>query len=371
MRKQFEQSEGRSKALKAALQNVEKHCGRRTVQLLGDDTRADVRAIPSGSLTLDIALGGGGYPAGRIIEIYGPESSGKTTLALSAIAEVQRGGGTAMIIDTEHALDPSWAATLGVDLDQLYMSQPDTGEDALYSLEQMTRSGALDVIVVDSVAALTPKAEIEGEMGDAVVGLHARLMSQAMRKLRGIVASTGTTVIFTNQLRHKIGVMFGSPETTTGGNALKFYASIRLDVRKRESIKVGDEYVGNRTKVRVVKNKVAPPMREAEIELMFARGFNTIGEIVDLGVKCGLIEKSGSWYSYKGEQLCQGREKCMELVQDKPALMAELYGGIRSEFGLDESSEDYLKEPELGVEGAKSSGGGTVDEDESAESKSA
>ena len=314
----------KANALAQALGNIEKNYGRGAIMKLGDENVEKVEVIPSGSIGLNYALGVGGYPKGRIIEIYGPESSGKTTLALHAIAESQKRGGTAAIIDAEHAFDRFYAENLGVDVDNLLISQPDNGEQALEIAEQLIRSAAIDIIVVDSVAALVPKNEIEGEMGDRNVGLQARLMSQAMRKLTAAIARTNTTCIFINQLREKIGVMFGNPETTTGGNALKFYSSVRLDIRRVTSIKDGDNVIGNQVRVKVVKNKVAPPFRKTEFEITFGEGISKIGEIVDLGVEYGIIQKSGSWFSYNGSKLAQGRDATKTLLRDNPELCEEL-----------------------------------------------
>ena len=316
--------EGKLKALQAAMSKIEKDFGKGSIMKLGDEHIENVDVIPTGSIGLNAALGVGGYPKGRIIEIYGPESSGKTTLAIHAIAEAQKAGGIAAFIDAEHAFDRFYAQKLGVDVDNLWISQPDNGEQALEIADQLIRSSAIDIIVIDSVAALTPKKEIEGDMGDSAVGLHARLMSQALRKLTSTIAKTNTTCIFINQLREKIGVMFGNPETTTGGNALKFYASVRLDIRKGAAIKDGEEILGNLTKVKVVKNKVAPPFRRAEFEIMFGEGISRIGEILDLGVEYGIITKSGSWFSYDGAKLAQGRDAVKALLKDNPELCEEL-----------------------------------------------
>jgi recombination protein RecA len=312
------------KALQAAMAKIEKDFGKGSIMRMGDEQIEHVDVIPTGSIGLNAALGVGGYPRGRIIEIYGPESSGKTTLAIHAIAECQKSGGVAAFIDAEHAFDRFYAAKLGVDIDNLLISQPDNGEQALEIADQLIRSSAIDIIVIDSVAALTPKKEIEGDMGDSAVGLHARLMSQALRKVTSTISKTNTTCIFINQLREKIGVMFGNPETTTGGNALKFYASVRLDIRKVTSIKDGDQVVGNQVRVKVVKNKVAPPFRKAEFEITFGEGISKIGEIVDLGVEYGLIKKSGSWFSYGDSKLGQGRDAVKQLLTDNPELCEEL-----------------------------------------------
>ena len=316
------------KALQAAMAKIEKDFGKGSIMKMGDEKIENVEVIPTGSIGLNAALGVGGYPKGRIIEIYGPESSGKTTLAIHAIAECQKAGGVAAFVDAEHAFDRFYAEKLGVDVDNLYISQPDNGEQALEIADQLIRSSAVDILVVDSVAALTPKKEIEGDMGDSAVGLHARLMSQALRKLTGTIAKTKTTCIFINQLREKIGVMFGNPETTTGGNALKFYASVRLDIRKVTAIKDGDDIVGNQVRVKVVKNKVAPPFRKAEFEITFGEGVSRIGEIVDLGVEYDIIKKSGSWFSYGDTKLGQGREAVKEMLKDNPELCDELEAQI-------------------------------------------
>lgn len=312
------------KALQAAMAKIEKDFGHGSIMKLGDEKVENIDVIPTGSIGLNAALGVGGYPKGRIIEIYGPESSGKTTLAIHAIAECQKAGGIAAFIDAEHAFDRFYASKLGVDVDNLYMSQPDNGEQALEIADQLIRSSAIDIIVIDSVAALTPKAEIEGDMGDNKVGLQARLMSQALRKLTSNISKTNTTCIFINQLREKIGVMFGNPETTTGGNALKFYASVRIDIRKGSPIKNGEEILGNLVKVKVVKNKVAPPFRRCEFDIMYGEGISRTGEIIDLGVSTGLIKKSGSWYSYEGSRLAQGRDATKKLLLDNPELSDEL-----------------------------------------------
>ena len=316
------------KALQAAMAQIEKNFGKGSIMKLGDESVQEVEVIPTGSVGLNAALGVGGYPRGRVIEIYGPESSGKTTLAIHAIAEAQKNGGIAAIIDAEHAFDRFYAKNLGVDIDNLLIAQPDNGEQALEIADQLIRSSAVDLVIVDSVAALTPKAEIEGDMGENKVGLQARLMSQALRKLTATIAKTNTTCIFINQLREKIGVMFGNPETTTGGNALKFYASIRIDIRKGTHIKDGDEVIGNQTKVKVVKNKVAPPFRKAEFDIMFGEGISRTGEIVDLGVDFGIVKKSGSWFSYGETKLAQGRDATKQLLADNPELAEELEAKI-------------------------------------------
>ena len=315
-------------ALQAAMSRIEKDFGKGSIMKLGDTNIENVEVIPSGSISLNAALGVGGYPKGRIIEIYGPESSGKTTLAIHAIAEAQKAGGIAAFIDAEHAFDRFYAQKLGVNIDNLWISQPDNGEQALEIADQLIRSAAVDIIVIDSVAALTPKKEIEGDMGDNVVGLHARLMSQALRKMTSNISRTNTTCIFINQLREKIGVMFGNPETSTGGNALKFYASVRLDIRRVTSIKDGDEVIGNQVRVKVVKNKVAPPFRKAEFEITFGEGISKVGEILDLGVEHGIIQKSGSWFSYNGSKLSQGRDAVKALLKDNPELCEEIEAQI-------------------------------------------
>ena len=315
-------------ALQAAMSRIEKDFGKGSIMKLGDTNIENVEVIPSGSISLNAALGVGGYPKGRIIEIYGPESSGKTTLAIHAIAEAQKAGGIAAFIDAEHAFDRFYAQKLGVNIDNLWISQPDNGEQALEIADQLIRSAAVDIIVIDSVAALTPKKEIEGDMGDNVVGLHARLMSQALRKMTSNISRANTTCIFINQLREKIGVMFGNPETTTGGNALKFYASVRLDIRRVTSIKDGDEVIGNQVRVKVVKNKVAPPFRKAEFEITFGEGISKVGEILDLGVEHGIIQKSGSWFSYNGSKLSQGRDAVKALLKDNPELCEEIEAQI-------------------------------------------
>jgi recombination protein RecA len=325
--------ENRKKALVAALGQIEKQFGKGSVMRLGDASATyDVESVSTGSLGLDIALGVGGLPRGRVIEIYGPESSGKTTLTLQVIAEAQRLGGTAAFVDAEHALDPVYAGKLGVNVQELLVSQPDTGEQALEITDMLVRSSAVDIIVIDSVAALTPKAEIEGEMGDAHVGLQARLMSQALRKLTGNIKRSNTIVIFINQIRMKIGVMFGNPETTTGGNALKFYASVRLDIRRIGAIKNGEEVVGNQTRVKVVKNKVAPPFREAEFEIMYGQGISRNGEIIDIGVAQGLVEKSGSWYSYNGERIGQGKENARTFLETHPDIARDIEAKLREKL---------------------------------------
>jgi recombination protein RecA len=324
----------KQRALEAALAQIDRAFGKGSVMKLGDKGKiVEIEAISTGSLGLDLALGIGGLPKGRVVEVYGPESSGKTTLALHVVAEVQKTGGTAAFIDAEHALDPSYAHKLGVNLDDLLVSQPDTGEQALEITDTLVRSGAVDVIVIDSVAALTPRAEIEGEMGDSLPGLQARLMSQALRKLTASISKSGTLVIFINQIRMKIGVMYGSPETTTGGNALKFYASVRLDIRRTGSIKSRDEVVGNSTRVKVVKNKVAPPFREVEFDIMYGQGISKLGEIIDLGVKAGVVEKSGSWFSYNSERIGQGRDNAREFLKAHPDIAADIERAVRGNAG--------------------------------------
>jgi recombination protein RecA len=324
----------REKALDAALAQIDRQFGKGSVMRLGDDTRPPIEIIPTGSIALDIALGIGGLPRGRVVEIYGPESSGKTTVALHAVASAQRAGGIAAFIDAEHALDPEYAKKLGVDTDALLVSQPDTGEQALEIADMLVRSGALDIIVIDSVAALVPKAEIEGEMGDSHVGLQARLMSQALRKITGALNNSGTTAIFINQLREKIGVMFGSPETTTGGKALKFYASIRLDVRRIETLKDGTDAVGNRTRVKVVKNKMSPPFKQAEFDIIYGQGISREGGLIDMGVEHSFIRKSGAWYTYEGDQLGQGKENARGFLRDNPDLANELEKKIKEKLGV-------------------------------------
>src|SRR5450830_1663381 len=324
----------REKALEAALSQIDRQFGKGSIMRLGYEGRAPVEVIPTGSIALDIALGIGGLPRGRVVEIYGPESSGKTTLALHAVANAQRAGGIAAFIDAEHALDPDYAKRLGVDTDALLVSQPDTGEQALEIMDMLIRSGAIDVVVVDSVAALVPKAEIDGEMGDSHVGLQARLMSQAMRKITGALSGTGTTAIFINQLREKIGVFFGSPETTTGGKALKFYASIRLDIRRIETLKEGTEAVGNRTRVKVVKNKMAPPFKQAEFDILYGVGISREGSLIDMGVEHGIVRKSGSWFTYEGDQLGQGKENSRAFLRDNPDLANEIEKRVKEKLGV-------------------------------------
>lgn len=330
-------NEEKMKALDAALANIEKQFGKGTVMKLGDSSNnMNVEAVPTGSLSLDVALGIGGIPKGRIVEIYGPESSGKTTVALHVVAEVQKRGGIAGFIDAEHALDPVYASNIGVDINNLYISQPDNGEQALEITETMVRSGAVDVIIVDSVAALVPKAEIDGEMGDSHMGLQARLMSQALRKLTAIISKSDCVVIFINQLRQKIGIMFGNPETTTGGTALKFYASVRLDVRRIETLKQNGEVIGNRTRVKVVKNKVAPPFKEAEFDIMFGKGISKIGDILDLAVSKNIVVKAGAWFSYNGEKIGQGRENAKGYLQENPDIALEIENKVRASYDLPE-----------------------------------
>ena len=338
------QTKDRSKALATALAQIDKSFGKGSVMRLGDEIRPPVAVIPTGSTALDVALGIGGLPRGRIVEIYGPESSGKTTVALHAVASAQKGGGNAAFIDAEHALDPVYAKALGVDTDNLLVSQPDTGEQALEITDMLIRSGGLDIIVVDSVAALVPKAEIEGEMGDSHVGLQARLMSQALRKITGALSSTGTTAIFINQLREKIGVFFGNPETTTGGKALKFYASVRIDVRRTQTLKDGDQPVGNRTKAKVVKNKMAPPFKQAEFDILYGQGISREGGLLDLGVDNGVIRKSGAWYTYGSDQLGQGKENARTFLKDNPELAEEIENKILAALGVGEPGRKAKEE---------------------------
>jgi len=338
----------RDKALDMALAGIEKQFGKGSVMKMGDKTNMAVETVPTGALALDLALGVGGLPRGRVVEIYGPESSGKSTLAMHVVAEAQRNGGICAYVDAEHAMDPVYARSIGVDIDELLISQPDTGEQALEITDMLVRSGALDVVVIDSVAALTPRAEIEGEMGDSHVGLQARLMSQALRKLTANLNKTDTICIFINQLREKIGVMFGSPETTPGGRALKFYSSVRLDIRRIESIKDGVEVVGNRTRVKVVKNKVAPPFKQAEFDIMYGKGISREGSLLDIGVDLGLIKKSGAWYTYEGEQLGQGRENAKQFLTDNPEIMVEVSERIRIQVGVD--TDPNAEAAEAGLE---------------------
>ena len=333
--------EDKLKALDAAISQIEKQYGKGSIMKLGDNSaHMNVETIPTGSLSLDIALGLGGLPKGRIIEIYGPESSGKTTVALHAVAEVQKRGGIAGFIDAEHALDPAYAKNIGVNIDELYISQPDCGEQALEITETMVRSGAVDIVIVDSVAALVPKAEIDGDMGDSHVGLQARLMSQALRKLTAVISKSNCIVIFINQLREKVGVMFGNPETTTGGRALKFYSSVRMDVRRIESLKQAGEVVGNRTRVKIVKNKVAPPFKEAEFDIMFGKGISKEGDILDLAADCGIIVKSGAWYAYNGDKIGQGRENAKTYLRENPLVCEEVEAKVREKFQLDGTAEE-------------------------------
>ena len=341
-------NEDKLKALDAAIMNIEKQFGKGTVMKLGDSSaNMNVETVPTGSLGLDLALGVGGIPRGRVIEIYGPESSGKTTVALHMFAEVQKRAGIAGFIDAEHALDPVYAKNIGVDIDNLYISQPDCGEQALEITETMVRSGAVDIVIVDSVAALVPKAEIDGNMGDATMGQQARLMSQAMRKLTPVASSNNCIVIFINQIRQKIGVMFGNPETTTGGNALKFYASVRLDVRKVTTIKAGDEAVGNHVRVKVVKNKVAPPFKEAEFDIMFGKGISKAGDVIDIAANNDIIQKSGSWFAYNGEKIGQGRENAKNYLEEHPEVMQEVITKVKQKYGIGvtESPEETAQEP--------------------------
>ncbi len=344
--------EEKMKALSAALSHIEKQYGKGSVMKLGDSSvNMNIETIPTGSLSLDIALGLGGVPKGRVVEIYGPESSGKTTVALHMVAEVQKQGGIAGFIDAEHALDPVYARNIGVDIDNLYISQPDNGEQALEITETMVRSGAVDIVIVDSVAALVPKAEIDGDMGDSHVGLHARLMSQALRKLTAAISKSNCVVIFINQLREKVGIMFGNPETTTGGRALKFYASIRMDVRRIESLKQGGEVIGNRTRVKVVKNKVAPPFREAEFDIMFGRGISREGDVLDLAANLDIINKSGAWYAYEGNKIGQGRENAKTYLGEHPDVMAEVEAKVRAHYHFgasEENGEDTANAKETG-----------------------
>lgn len=330
----------RQKALEEALRKIEKQFGKGSIMKLGEEAEQRIETIPSGSLALDIALGIGGYPRGRVIEIYGPESSGKTTVALHAIAEAQKLGGQVAFIDAEHALDPNYAKALGVNIDELLLSQPDTGEQALEIAEALVRSGAIDVIVVDSVAALVPSAEIEGEMGDSHVGLQARLMSQALRKLSGAINKSKTIAIFINQIREKVGVMFGNPETTPGGRALKFYSSVRLEVRRAETLKQGTEMIGNRTRIKVVKNKVAPPFKQAEVDIMYGEGISKEGEILDIASDIDIVEKSGAWYSYEGERLGQGRENAKQFLVEHPEMFADINSKVRKHYKLDGEVEE-------------------------------
>ena len=340
----------RDKALDTALSQIERQYGKGAVMRLGDDVRAPIEVIPTGSISLDVALGIGGLPRGRVVEIYGPEASGKTTVALHAVANAQKAGGIAAFIDAEHALDPDYAKALGVDTDALLVSQPDTGEQALEIADMLIRSGAIDILVIDSVAALVPRAEIEGEMGDSHVGLQARLMSQALRKITGALSTTGTTAIFINQLREKIGVFFGSPETTTGGKALKFYASVRLDVRRIETLKDGQEAVGSRTRVKVVKNKVAPPFKQAEFDILWGVGISREGGLIDIGVEHGLVRKAGAWYTYEGDQLGQGKENARSFLRDNPDLADEIEKRIKEKLGIGARLDAPLEGEEIDLD---------------------
>jgi recombination protein RecA len=350
----------REKSLEAALAQIERQFGRGAVMRLGEETRAPMEVIPTGSISLDAALGIGGFPRGRIVEIYGPESSGKTTVTLHAVANAQKAGGIAAFIDTEHALDPDYAQKLGVDTDALLVSQPDTGEQALEIVDMLVRSGAIDLVVIDSVAALVPRAEIEGEMGDSHVGLQARLMSQALRKLAGALSTTKTTAIFTNQLREKIGVMFGSPETTTGGKALKFYASIRLDVRRIETLKDGTDAVGNRTRVKVVKNKVSPPFKVAEFDILYGVGISREGSLIDLGVEQGIVRKAGAWYTYDGDQLGQGKENARNFLRSNPDTANEIEKKLKEKLGVGPRLDADPAAPAAAAPAGKDSGKATV-----------
>ena len=354
------------KALQAAMEKIEKSFGKGSIMKMGDDSVEQVEVIPTGSIALNVALGVGGYPRGRIIEIYGPESSGKTTLAIHAIAEAQKAGGIAAFIDAEHAFDRFYAAKLGVNIDDLYISQPDNGEQALEIAEQLIRSSAIDIIVIDSVAALTPKAEIEGDMGDNKVGLQARLMSQALRKLTAAVSKTRTTCIFINQLREKIGVFFGNPETTTGGKALKFYASVRMDIRRIQTIKNGDEAVGNRTKVKVVKNKMAPPFKTAEFDVLYGEGISKEGSVLDMALQANVVKKSGSWFTYEGDQLGQGRENVRQFLKDNPELTEEIENKVKAAFGLIKPTDQFAED-----DGAEDAAGAPDDGKTSKTSKAA
>lgn len=344
-------NDNKGKALAAALSQIERQFGKGSVMRMGDEGRMRIPSISTGSLGLDIALGIGGLPKGRIAEIYGPESSGKTTLTLSVIAQAQKQGATCAFVDAEHALDADYAEKLGVNIDDMLVSQPDTGEQALEISDMLVRSGAVDVLVIDSVAALVPKAEIEGEMGDAHVGLQARLMSQALRKITGSVKQSGCLVIFVNQIRMKIGVMFGNPETTSGGNALKFYSSVRLDIRRIGAVKQGDEISGNETRVKVVKNKVAPPFRQAEFQILYGKGINNLGEVIDYGVKLGLVDKAGAWYSYKGDKVGQGKNNACDYLRDNPAIAEEIESQIRAELLAAPPTEEELIDDQLASDG--------------------
>lgn len=337
----------RKQALDKALRDIEKQFGKGSIMKLGEEANTKIETIPSGSLALDVALGIGGYPRGRVVEIYGPESSGKTTVALHAIAEAQKLGGQAAFIDAEHALDPNYAKALGVNIEELLLSQPDTGEQALEIAEALVRSGAIDIIVIDSVAALVPKAEIEGEMGDSHVGLQARLMSQALRKLSGAINKSKTIAIFINQIREKVGVMFGNPETTPGGRALKFYSSVRLEVRRAETLKQGTDMVGNRARIKVVKNKVAPPFKQAEVDIMYGEGISKEGELLDIGSDLDIVQKSGAWYSYDGERLGQGRENAKQFLKENPDMLDEIHQAIRKHYQLDDEVESAEEAEEV------------------------
>ena len=363
------QPQDRAKALSLALAQIDKNFGKGSVMRLGDDTRPPVAVIPTGSVALDVALGVGGLPRGRVVEIYGPESSGKTTVALHAVANAQKAGGNAAFIDAEHALDPEYARKLGVDVDNLLVSQPDTGEQALEIADMLIRSGGLDIIVIDSVAALVPKAEIDGEMGDSHMGLQARLMSQALRKITGALSATGTTAIFINQLREKIGVFFGSPETTTGGKALKFYASVRIDIRRIGALKDGDQTVGNRTKVKVVKNKMAPPFKVAEFDILYGEGISREGGLLDLGVDTGVVRKSGAWYTYGTDQLGQGKENSRNFLKDNPQLAAEIEEKILAALGVGEPGRRAKEEAAKAAQAAQA--GANEQAEQSEETKTA
>lgn len=366
------EKDDKKKALEAAISNIEKQFGKGAVMKLGDPSaQMNVETIPTGSLSLDIALGLGGIPRGRIVEIYGPESSGKTTVTLHMVAEVQKQGGIAGFIDAEHALDPVYAKNIGVDIDNLYISQPDNGEQALEITETMVRSGAVDIVVVDSVAALVPKAEIDGDMGDSHVGLQARLMSQALRKLTAVISKSNCVVVFINQLREKVGVMFGSPETTTGGRALKFYSSVRLDVRRVESLKQSGEVIGNRTRVKVVKNKIAPPFKEAEFDIMFGTGISREGDILDLAVQLDIIVKSGAWYAYDGNKIGQGRENAKQFLKDNPDICRAISQKVRGHYGFDGSGEEGAASAQGTETNTKESGKTSRSRAKSAESKAA
>lgn len=364
------QPQDRAKALSLALAQIDKNFGKGSVMRLGDDTRPPVAVIPTGSVALDVALGVGGLPRGRVVEIYGPESSGKTTVALHAVANAQKAGGNAAFIDAEHALDPEYARKLGVDVDNLLVSQPDTGEQALEIADMLIRSGGLDIIVIDSVAALVPKAEIDGEMGDSHVGLQARLMSQALRKITGALSATGTTAIFINQLREKIGVFFGSPETTTGGKALKFYASVRIDIRRIGALKDGDQTVGNRTKVKVVKNKMAPPFKVAEFDILYGEGISREGGLLDLGVDTGVVRKSGAWYTYGTDQLGQGKENSRNFLKDNPQLAAEIEEKILAALGVGEPGRRAKEEAAKAAKAAQADANEQTEQSEEAKTVS-